>query len=132
MRASWEGYRLADEGVGLAAGLDERQGPVGADVERRDGAIVETRDHHTVITGGADSLCQFTVRGFMALESVASERCNPFSARRRGINIGEGAALFLMPWALVLLGTGALLPLAPWGAGIAVLGFIIGLASRGA
>lgn len=49
-----------------------------------------------VITGGADSLCQFTVRGFMALESVASERCNPFSAHRHGINIGEGAALFLM------------------------------------
>ena len=43
-----------------------------------------------------------------------------------------GAALFLMPWALVLLGTGALLSLDPWGAGIAVLGFIIGLASRGA
>ncbi len=49
-----------------------------------------------VITGGADSLCQFTVRGFMALESVSAARCNPFSAHRHGINIGEGAALFLM------------------------------------
>ena len=49
-----------------------------------------------VITGGADSLCAFTVRGFMALESVSPERCNPFSAHRHGINIGEGAALFLM------------------------------------
>ena len=49
-----------------------------------------------VITGGADSLCAFTVRGFMALESVSVERCNPFSAHRHGINIGEGAALFLM------------------------------------
>lgn len=49
-----------------------------------------------VITGGADSLCEFTVRGFMALESVSVERCNPFSAHRHGINIGEGAALFLM------------------------------------
>jgi 3-oxoacyl-[acyl-carrier-protein] synthase-1 len=49
-----------------------------------------------VITGGADSLCQFTVRGFMALESVSAERCNPFSMNRHGINIGEGAALFLM------------------------------------
>lgn len=49
-----------------------------------------------VITGGADSLCEFTVRGFMALESVSAERCNPFSANRHGINIGEGAALFLM------------------------------------
>ena len=49
-----------------------------------------------VVTGGADSLCEFTVRGFMALESVSAERCNPFSANRHGINIGEGAALFLM------------------------------------
>lgn len=49
-----------------------------------------------VITGGSDSLCAFTVRGFMALESVSVERCNPFSAHRHGINIGEGAALFLM------------------------------------
>lgn len=49
-----------------------------------------------VIAGGADSLCEFTVRGFMALESVSAERCNPFSQHRHGINIGEGAALFLM------------------------------------
>jgi 3-oxoacyl-[acyl-carrier-protein] synthase-1 len=49
-----------------------------------------------VIAGGADSLCEFTVRGFMALESVSAERCNPFSEHRHGINIGEGAALFLM------------------------------------
>lgn len=49
-----------------------------------------------VIAGGADSLCRFTVAGFMALESVSEARCNPFSRNRRGINIGEGAALFLM------------------------------------
>lgn len=49
-----------------------------------------------VIAGGADSLCEFTVRGFIALESVSAERCNPFSQHRHGINIGEGAALFLM------------------------------------
>lgn len=49
-----------------------------------------------VLTGGVDSLCAFTVAGFAALESVSVERCNPFSANRNGINIGEGAALFLM------------------------------------
>jgi len=49
-----------------------------------------------VITGGVDSLCSLTVQGFSALEAVSSERCNPFSASRQGINIGEGAALFLM------------------------------------
>ncbi|MEO6919766.1 MAG: beta-ketoacyl-ACP synthase [Collimonas sp.] len=49
-----------------------------------------------VLTGGVDSLCAFTIAGFAALESVSAARCNPFSANRNGINIGEGAALFLM------------------------------------
>lgn len=49
-----------------------------------------------VIGGGADSLCRFTIEGFSALESVSAARCNPFSRNRAGINIGEGAALFLM------------------------------------
>ncbi|MCB1568103.1 MAG: beta-ketoacyl-ACP synthase, partial [Xanthomonadales bacterium] len=49
-----------------------------------------------VIVGGADSLCAFTIGGFSALEAVSAKRCNPFSRHRDGINIGEGAALFLM------------------------------------
>jgi 3-oxoacyl-[acyl-carrier-protein] synthase-1 len=49
-----------------------------------------------VITGGIDTLCAFTVAGFAALESVSAKRCNPLSRNRDGINIGEGAAIFLM------------------------------------
>ncbi len=62
-----------------------------------------------VLAGGADSLCRFTIAGFSALEAVSSERCNPFSANRRGINIGEGAALFIVsrePGEVALLGVG--------------------------
>ena len=49
-----------------------------------------------VIVGGADSLCRLTVHGFSALESVSDEHCQPFSANRDGINLGEGAALFTL------------------------------------
>jgi 3-oxoacyl-[acyl-carrier-protein] synthase-1 len=49
-----------------------------------------------VICGGVDSLCAFTVAGFSALDSVSDALCNPLSVNRDGINIGEGAALFLM------------------------------------
>src|SRR5690554_5463276 len=49
-----------------------------------------------VIVGGADSLCQMTVQGFSALESVSDERCQPFSKNRNGINIGEAVALFVL------------------------------------
>ncbi|PWF41554.1 beta-ketoacyl-ACP synthase [Massilia glaciei] len=62
-----------------------------------------------VLTGGVDTLCAFTVAGFGALESVSADRCNPLSANRNGINIGEGAALFLMsaePAAVALCGWG--------------------------
>lgn len=49
-----------------------------------------------VLVGGADALCGMTVAGFTALESVDPARCRPLSVTRRGINIGEGAALFLL------------------------------------
>lgn len=49
-----------------------------------------------VISGGADTLCRLTLNGFTALEAVSATRCDPFSARRNGINIGEGAGVFLM------------------------------------
>jgi 3-oxoacyl-[acyl-carrier-protein] synthase-1 len=62
-----------------------------------------------VVAGGVDTLCAFTVAGFSALESVSAARCNPLSANRNGINIGEGAGLFLMsrePAAVALCGWG--------------------------
>lgn len=49
-----------------------------------------------VVAGGADALSGFTLAGFSALDAISAERCNPMSAHRSGINIGEGAALFLM------------------------------------
>ena len=49
-----------------------------------------------VVAGGVDTLCRFTVAGFAALESLSTKRCNPLSRNRDGINIGEGAALFLV------------------------------------
>lgn len=49
-----------------------------------------------VIVGGADSLCELTLSGFKSLEAVSDVQSQPFTINRRGINIGEGASLFLM------------------------------------
>jgi 3-oxoacyl-[acyl-carrier-protein] synthase I len=62
-----------------------------------------------MITGGVDSLCRLTLGGFDALESLAPQRCQPLSVDRAGINIGEGAALFVLsatPSPVQLLGIG--------------------------
>lgn len=62
-----------------------------------------------VVAGGVDTLCGITVNGFSSLEAVSEQRCNPLSKHRNGINIGEGAALFLVsrePGPVFLAGVG--------------------------
>ena len=49
-----------------------------------------------VIVGGSDSLNKLTLNGFHSLEAISLERTNPMSKNRKGINIGEGCALFLL------------------------------------
>lgn len=49
-----------------------------------------------VLCGGVDTLARLPLNGFHALGAMDTARCNPFSRERRGINIGEAAALFLM------------------------------------
>ncbi|WP_216844757.1 beta-ketoacyl-ACP synthase [Rhodanobacter sp. L36] len=63
-----------------------------------------------VLCGGVDTLARLPVNGFLALEALDAARCEPFSRHRRGINIGEAAALFLMTresGKVQLLGSGA-------------------------
>nr|WP_298689276.1 beta-ketoacyl-[acyl-carrier-protein] synthase family protein [uncultured Dongia sp.] len=48
------------------------------------------------IVGGADTICGTTLNGFASLDAMSRGLCNPFSANRDGINIGEGAAAFLL------------------------------------
>ncbi|EPY98752.1 beta-ketoacyl-ACP synthase [Mannheimia haemolytica] len=49
-----------------------------------------------VICGGVDTLSPLTISGFSSLEVLSNQQTNPFSANRNGINIGEGAAVFVM------------------------------------
>ena len=62
-----------------------------------------------VVAGGVDSLCKMTVNGFASLAVTTDSQCNPFSVNRSGINIGEGAAVFILsrdPASVRLLGWG--------------------------
>jgi len=63
-----------------------------------------------VIAGGADIVSQTVFAGFHSMGAVSDSLTNPFSRNRKGINLGEGAAFFLLDSAensaVELLGAG--------------------------
>ena len=71
--------------------------------------LIEAGFCDAALVGGVDTLCRLTMNGFASLEAIAKDYCNPFSRNRDGINVGEGAAVFLMTRErspVALLGTG--------------------------
>ncbi|MCZ6465238.1 MAG: beta-ketoacyl-ACP synthase, partial [Proteobacteria bacterium] len=49
-----------------------------------------------VVAGAVDSLCGLTTNGFSVLQAISDELTNPCSVNRKGLTLGEGAALFLV------------------------------------
>ena len=49
-----------------------------------------------VVCGGADALCRVTLSGFNALAAVDPQGARPFDRRRKGLTLGEGAALLVL------------------------------------
>jgi 3-oxoacyl-[acyl-carrier-protein] synthase I len=71
--------------------------------------LIEAGLCDAAVVGGVDTLCRMTLGGFDSLQALSHDYCNPFSRNRDGINIGEGAAVFLMTSAtseVSLLGVG--------------------------
>ena len=49
-----------------------------------------------VIAGGADALSEISYTGFSRLMITSPEPCQPFDKNRKGLNLGEGAAVLIL------------------------------------
>jgi 3-oxoacyl-[acyl-carrier-protein] synthase II len=57
---------------------------------------LRSRHADVALAGGSDALCRMTYSGFNVLQAVDSAPCAPFSAERKGITLGEGAAYLVL------------------------------------
>lgn len=60
-----------------------------------------------MLAGGCDAMCQLTFSGFNSLRALDEGPCRPFDANRKGISLGEGAALLVLEEAEHALARGA-------------------------
>jgi len=58
--------------------------------------MLRTGSVKRVLAGGADSLCRLTYYGFNALQLIDPEGARPLDSNRRGMSVGEGAAMLLL------------------------------------
>lgn len=59
-------------------------------------AMVLAGEAPMMLAGGSDALAPYTVSGFNSLQALDPSPCQPFDKNRRGLNMGEGAAVFVL------------------------------------
>ena len=101
-RLDFQSASFSVEYIALKFGL---KGPVftvatacasGASAIIKGAELVRSGYCSAVIAGGADVISETVLMGFHSLEAVSNSPTNPFSKNRKGINLGEGAAFFLL------------------------------------
>lgn len=59
-------------------------------------SLIRSGEVVTAIAGGSESLSEVTFGGFNALRSVDEDFCRPFDLNRKGLSLGEGAAILVI------------------------------------
>jgi 3-oxoacyl-[acyl-carrier-protein] synthase II len=60
------------------------------------GELVRGGEAEVALAGGSDALCRLTYAGFNSLHAVDAEPAKPFDRRRKGLSLGEGAAVLVI------------------------------------
>ena len=58
--------------------------------------LIQLNKANHVIVVGADMVTNFTLAGFQSFFAISNEVCKPYDKNRKGINLGEGCASFIL------------------------------------
>ncbi len=97
-----EAFTLAGPRVTVTTACSSSTVAVGLAAEMVAGGEVDV-----ALAGGADGLCRLTFAGFNSLRAVDPHPAKPFDRRRKGLNLGEGAAVLILERAERALARGA-------------------------
>ncbi len=86
-----EVFALAGERITVTTACSSSTISVGLAAE-----IVGAGEADVALCGGADALCRLTYAGFNSLHAVDSGPARPYDRRRKGLSLGEGAAILVV------------------------------------
>ena len=58
--------------------------------------LIRSGAQDVILAGGSESLSELTFTGFHSLKLMDPDYCRPFDKNRRGLSLGEGAAVFVL------------------------------------
>ena len=84
-------YRLCGHRATIATACSSSATAIGYGFD-----LIRSGDSDIVVTGGSESLTELTFAGFNSLRLMDSGCCRPFDKNRRGLSLGEGAAMLML------------------------------------
>jgi 3-oxoacyl-[acyl-carrier-protein] synthase-1 len=58
--------------------------------------LIQSGQYENAVIAGADVISKFVFSGFQSFQAISDDKCKPFDATRKGINLGESAGTIIL------------------------------------